>query len=154
MNQAFLVKRLQKEYNEIMAYSNDIGFIASPVDPNDFMIWQAHINGPTDSVYANGRFYLSIIFPNNYPFAPPSVTFLTPIYHPNINKKGFVCLDILKNQWSPALSISKVMLSIISLLHDPNTEDPLMLTIAKLYSHDREQFNANARNHTFQYASR
>ena len=64
--------------------------------------------GPSQSPYNGGIFFLNIIFPPEYPFKPPRVFFTTKIYHPNINDKGGICLDILKENWSPALTISKV----------------------------------------------
>ena len=63
--------------------------------------------GPTDSPYTGGVFFLAIHFPTDYPFKPPKVNFTTRIYHPNINGNGSICLDILRDQWSPALTISK-----------------------------------------------
>jgi hypothetical protein len=69
--------------------------------------WQATIMGPGDSPYSGGVFFLSIAFPTDYPFKPPKVNFTTRIYHPNINANGSICLDILRDQWSPALTISK-----------------------------------------------
>lgn len=154
MQQKVLVKRLHNEWNEIILQNKNAfdEYDANPINEDDLRSWRAQIKGPKDSVYAGGCFHLSIIFPNNYPFAPPAVTFLTPIYHPNVNREGYICLDILKNQWSPALSISKVLLSIISLLHEPNTDDPLMADIAKLYCDNREKFNENARNYTLEHA--
>uniref|UniRef100_A0A182MVI4 E2 ubiquitin-conjugating enzyme n=1 Tax=Anopheles culicifacies TaxID=139723 RepID=A0A182MVI4_9DIPT len=69
--------------------------------------WQATIMGPPDSPYQGGVFFLTIHFPTDYPFKPPKVAFTTRIYHPNINSNGSICLDILRSQWSPALTISK-----------------------------------------------
>ena len=86
--------------------------------------------GPEDSAYTGGVFFLNIHFPTDYPFKPPKVQFVTKIYHPNINSNGSICLDILKDQWSPALTISKVLLSISSLLTDANPDDPLVPDIA------------------------
>jgi ubiquitin-conjugating enzyme E2 D len=60
-----------------------------------------------DSPYQGGVFFLTIHFPTDYPFKPPKVAFTTRIYHPNINSNGSICLDILRSQWSPALTISK-----------------------------------------------
>merc|ERR1739845_235424 len=76
---------------------------------------------------------MGIEFPTNYPFKPPKVSFVTPIYHCNVNANGAICLDILKDKWSPALTISKVLLSISALLTDPNPLDPLQGEIAKVY---------------------
>ena len=90
---------------------------------------QATILGPTDSPFEGGVFFLNIHFPTDYPFKPPKFAFTTRIYHPNINSNGAICLDILRSQWSPALTVAKVLLSICSLLCDPNPDDPLVITI-------------------------
>jgi ubiquitin-conjugating enzyme E2 D/E len=119
---------------------------------DDLFRWEGVIFGPADSPYAGGVFKLKIIFPVDYPFKCPTITFLTKIYHPNINSAGIICLDILKNQWSPALTISKVLLSICSLLCDPNPNDPLVPEIAHLYKSDPAEYNRTARDWTLQYA--
>lgn len=134
--------------------------------------------GPPDSPYQGGVFFLTIHFPTDYPFKPPKVAFTTRIYHPNINSNGSICLDILRSQWSPALTISKgecavasievvrrltnmlpllshllpVLLSICSLLCDPNPDDPLVPEIARIYKTDREKYNELAREWTRKYA--
>jgi len=109
--------------------------------------------GPPDSPYQGGVFFLNIHFPTDYPFKPPKVTFTTRIYHPNINSNGSICLDILKDQWSPALTISKVLLSISSLLTDANPDDPLVPEIANIYKTDRSKYEANVKEWTRKYAT-
>jgi ubiquitin-conjugating enzyme E2 D/E len=111
------------------------------------------IIGPTKTPYEGGMFRLKIYFPVDYPFKSPKVIFTTKIYHPNINSGGIICLDILKTQWSPALTISKVLLSICSLLNDPNPNDPLEPVIAKQYVEDKAKYEDIARQWTLQYAS-
>jgi len=123
---------------------------AGPVG-EDMFSWTGTIMGPEDSPYMNGIFSVKIDFPSDYPFKSPRVIFITKIYHPNINATGAICLDILKEQWSPALTISKVLLSVCSLLTDPNPDDPLMPDIAKLYKVDKERYNAIAREWTIKY---
>ena len=125
---------------------------AGPVDGSNLFVWAGHIVGPTESPYEGGLFQLRIEFPTDYPFRPPTVTFVTRVYHPNINANGGICLDILKDQWTPALSVGKLLLSISSLLTDPNPRDPLMPEIARQYESNRELFNQTAREWTLRYA--
>jgi ubiquitin-conjugating enzyme E2 D/E len=108
--------------------------------------------GPSDSPYSGGVFFLAIHFPTDYPFKPPKVNFTTRIYHPNINSNGSISLDILRDQWSPQLTISKVLLSICSFLDDPNPYDPLVPEIAHVYKTDRTRYEATAREWTRKYA--
>uniref|UniRef100_A0A182MTS1 E2 ubiquitin-conjugating enzyme n=1 Tax=Anopheles culicifacies TaxID=139723 RepID=A0A182MTS1_9DIPT len=107
--------------------------------------WVSTILGPPGSVYEGGVFFLDIHFSPEYPFKPPKVTFRTRIYHCNINSQGVICLDILKDNWSPALTISKVLLSICSLLTDCNPADPLVGSIATQYLQNREEHDRIAR---------
>ena len=119
---------------------------------DDLFDWIATIMGPEGTPYHGGIFFLRINFPSDYPFKAPKIAFTTPIYHCNVNKNGGICLDILKGQWSPALTISKVLLSITSLLSDPNPDDPLMPEIAKLYKSNKAKHDVNARESTIKYA--
>eukprot|EP00736_Rhodelphis_marinus_P008165 Rmarinus@m.26225 len=124
---------------------------AGPMDSDPFH-WQATIMGPTDSPYAGGIYFLDILIPNDYPFKPPKVTFLTKIFHPNINSNGNICIDILTKAWSPALTISKVLLSLSSLLTDPNTDDPLVPEIAEMCKRNPDQYIKTAREWTRRFA--
>ena len=144
------LKRIQNELKDLRR-DPPTSCSAGP-DGDDFFSWKGCIFGPEDSPYVGGVFNLVIQFPVEYPFRPPYVQFTTKIYHPNINAAGLICLDILKTQWSPALTISKVLLSITSLLTDPNPNDPLMPDIANLYVKDRATYNDNAMRYTLQYA--
>ena len=125
---------------------------AGPKSEDDILNWVATIMGPEKTPYEGGIFNLLIHFPEEYPFKAPKVKFTTKIYHPNINKNGGICLDILKDKWSPALTISKVLLSICSLLTDPNPDDPLVPYIARLYKENKAEYELNAREWTILYA--
>lgn len=70
---------------------------------DDLMIWQAVIQGPSDSPYSDSKFIIEFRVPENYPFAPPKARFITRIFHPNVHfDTGDICLDVLKSDWSPA----------------------------------------------------
>ena len=154
-----------------MAHDPPANCTAGPVTTNDFFHWQAVIIGPVsfassttqmqdESPYEGGVFFLNVRFPNDYPFKPPIIQFITSIFHPNVNQQGNICLDILKTQWSPALTLGKgmnnsvviwislVLLSISSLLTDPNPDDPLVADIGMLYKTDKAKFEAKAREFT------
>ena len=145
------IKRIQKELIDL-GKDPPANCSAGPIDEKDQYHWQATIMGPDDSPYAGGVFFLNIHFPTDYPFKPAKINFNTRIYHPNINSNGSICLDILKEQWSPALTISKVLLSISSLLTDPNPDDPLVPEIAQIYKTDKPKYEATAREWTRKYA--
>ena len=150
MNHFRALKRLDKELMDITKDPPPM-CSAGPVD-DDMFTWRGAVMGQDDSPYEGGVFSLSIHFPCNYPFKPPRIYFTTRIYHPNINKRGNICLDVLKSQWSPALTISKVLLSISSILCDPNPHDALVPSIAKMYLKDRSTYNSIARAWTRKYA--
>lgn len=146
------VKRIYNELNDLM--NNPIpNCSAGPISDDDITKWQATIFGPEDTPYYGGVFNLTIDFSTEYPFKPPRVVFKTPIYHCNVNAHGGICLDILKNNWSPALNVSKLLLSICSLLAEPNPNDPLVPEIAELYRMNRELHDMYAINHTIEHAN-
>mmetsp|Transcript_3525 Transcript_3525/g.10238 ORF Transcript_3525/g.10238 Transcript_3525/m.10238 type:complete len:150 (-) Transcript_3525:1788-2237(-) len=144
-------KRIQKELKDLQR-DPPTSCSAGPASPDDLFHWQATIMGPQDSPFAGGIYMVRISFPPDYPFKPPKVQFQTKVYHPNVNSNGSICLDILKEQWSPALTVSKVLLSICSLLTDPNPDDPLVPEIAHIYKNDRKRYEDTARQWTHKYA--
>ena len=147
-------RRIQKELTELASHPLD-NITAFPTDGEDIRCWNAVIHVPEDqdSLYAGGTFHLTIQFPQNYPFVPPKVTFVTRIFHANISRMGSICIDLLKTAWSPAMTIGKVLLSIRSLMDDPNPSDPLSPEVADLYVSDREKHDETARTWTKRYAS-
>lgn len=139
-------KRLVKEYQEIL--ESPIENCNLKPDEDNIHRWEGTIIGPKDTPYEDGIFNISISFPKEYPYMPPKMYFKTTIYHPNISSTGVICLDILKDQWSPVLKINKVMLSLSSLLSDPNPDDPLVPEIAKEMKENYSIFEAKAREFT------
>lgn len=109
--------------------------------------------GPKETPYENGIFYLTIYITDNYPFHPPIVKFNTPVYHPNISDSGEICLNILKKDWSPILTIKKVLLGIIALLNNPNPDDPLQSDVAEIYIKDKKLYEKNVKDYVLTYAS-
>ena len=149
MSNNFTEKRLLNELKELEK-DNQINSSVEVID-NDLYHWKAIIYGPINTPYEGGKFYLDINFPSDYPLECPKVNFITKIYHPNIHN-GNICMDILKNNWSPILTISKVLLSISSLLSSPNVDDPLDIEIANLIKKNSELFKNNAHKWTQMYA--
>ena len=150
LDPSIALRRLRRELTDI---TNDPPPMCSagPVD-DDMFTWKGTIMGPADSPYEGGVFCLNIQFPRNYPFRPPLIYFTTPIYHPNINRKGYICLDIFRSQWSPIMTISKLLLSISSMLCDPNPNDAFVPSIARMYLKDRATYDTTARAWTKKYA--
>ncbi|GAV60157.1 UQ_con domain-containing protein, partial [Cephalotus follicularis] len=127
-----LPRRIIKETQRLLSEPAP-GISASPSEEN-MRYFNVMILGPTQSPYEGGVFKLELFLPEEYPMAPPKVRFLTKIYHPNIDKAiqlGRICLDILKDKWSPALQIRTLLLSFQALLSAPNPDDPLSDNIAK-----------------------
>lgn len=119
------LSRLVKEFSKFTTEPLD-GVTVSIPDEANYYIWTAIITGPNGTPYEGGQYILNIDIPREYPHKPPEVTFKTNVFHPNISpQSGYICLDILKQMWSPAMGIGKVILSILQLLTDPNPNDPL-----------------------------
>ena len=146
------LRRIQKELFELGR--NPVpNCSAGPISDNDLFVWQGSIVGPEGSPYEGGIFFLELKFSGEYPFKPPLVSFTTKIYHCNVHSSGRICLDILKEQWSPALTVEKILLSISSLLTDPNPNNPLSPEIAHLMKTNYSQFETTAKQWCEKYAT-
>ncbi|CAL1282044.1 unnamed protein product [Larinioides sclopetarius] len=117
---------------------------------------KASVMGPDGSPYENGVFYIDIQIPDKYPFIPPSVRFVTPIYHPNVDDSGRICLPSLKSPpqgaWKPNMNLASILVDIQLLMAEPNFNDPLRSELAHEYQVNRESFMKNAREQTVKHA--
>lgn len=118
----------------------------------DYMEWEGTMFGQKDTCYEGGKFKIAIAFPEHYPIKPPLIKFLTRIYHPNIKLDGTICLDVLRQHWSPALGVSGILMSIIALLDCPNPDDPLNGEAGALMRDNRAQYELMVRSWTAEYA--
>lgn len=137
MSNSSAASRLQKELMDLMM-SGVEGISAFPDNDNLFQ-WIGSIQGAAGTPYENLEFQLQMKFPENYPFDAPVVSFITPCFHPNVDAHGGICLDILKENWSAIYTASHVLLSIQSLLDNPNNKSPLNSNAAALWK-NREQY--------------
>lgn len=132
-------KRLILDYKAI-ASSPPENIIASPYKDNLFR-WAAIIIGPSQTPWEGAVIRLELNFTSEYPTKPPAVKVLTKMFHPNIFNNGNICLDLLSSKWTPALGVSAILLSIQSLLTDPNPMSPANNEAATLFVNDRHTYN-------------
>eukprot|EP00730_Choanoeca_flexa_P011725 TRINITY_DN27742_c0_g1_i1.p1 TRINITY_DN27742_c0_g1~~TRINITY_DN27742_c0_g1_i1.p1 ORF type:complete len:199 (+),score=30.88 TRINITY_DN27742_c0_g1_i1:188-784(+) len=139
--------RLRKELAMLQAQPPP-GIIAWPHEDN-LSTFRAQIIGPDGSPFKGISFEVELIIGQKYPFEPPKARFLTPIYHPNVDKSGRICLDLLKmppkGSWKPSLNLSSLLLSLRVLMGEANPDDGLMPDISAKYKSDREAYNRIAR---------
>lgn len=148
---ATLSRRIQKETERLNA--DPVAGISASPDPQNARYFHIQIAGPVTTPYEGGLFELELFLPDEYPMCPPKVRFLTKIYHPNVDKLGRICLDILKKSWSPALMIRTVLLSIQALMSSPNPDDPLDPQVAKHWVENEEDALRIAREWCRQHAN-
>lgn len=140
-------KRLQKEQSKF----NCDGCMGGPKG-DDLFNWEITLTGPAGTPYEGGCFVVKMDFPSDFPFKPPTVKFDTKIYHCNVNNDGTICLDILKDAWSPKIDVNQIMTSLCALLQEANPNDALVPEIADLYKKDRAAHDAKAKEFTQKYA--
>ncbi|KAI0686998.1 ubiquitin-conjugating enzyme/RWD-like protein [Earliella scabrosa] len=146
--------RLRRVNKEIADCKNDKSsrVTIDLVDDNPFHLIGA-FDGPEDTPYQGGRFQVDIVIPDNYPFQPVKMKFITKVYHPNVSSaSGAICLDILKDAWSPVLTLKSTLISLQSLLCSPEPRDPQDAEVAKHYMTSKSSFEDTARYWTMIYA--
>jgi len=145
MSKSFANVRLSRELSKLQSESDKIDGITIET-PSDLMIWNAKISGPPETPFEKGVFDIILRFDTDYPVKPPSVKFLTPMFHPNIYRDGKICVDILQSsEWTPAQNIRTILLSIVSLLMDPNPASPANREAAELYNKDQTAYGIKVR---------
>lgn len=133
------------------------GIIAGPKDEENFFEWEALISGPEGTPFEGGVFATTLTFPPDYPLNPPQMRFQSDFFHPNVYPDGRVCISILHapgddpmgyessaERWSPVQSVEKILLSVISMLAEPNIESSANIDASKMYRDDRGKFNEMA----------
>lgn len=120
--------------------SSPPGVSAFPESDSNLLKWTGTVEGPEGTFYQNLKFKLSIQFPPNYPYSAPTIKFTSPMWHPNVDMSGNICLDILKEKWSAIYNVQTILLSLQSLLGEPNNSSPLNAQAAQLYDKNPEQY--------------
>jgi len=151
------IKRLMAEYRQLSVNPPD-GIIAGPKNEDNYFVWEALILGPEGTAYEGGVFKTSLSFPKDYPMNPPKMKFVSEVFHPNVYPDGRVCISILhapgddptgyetsKERWSPVQSIEKILLSVMSMLAEPNIESSANVDASKMFRDDLKQYRKKAR---------
>ncbi|KAL3856532.1 hypothetical protein ACJMK2_011278 [Sinanodonta woodiana] len=150
IEQSFLL--LKKQLAELNKNPVE-GFSAGLLDDEDMYKWEVLIYGPPDTLFEGGFFKAHLIFPKEYPLKPPKMIFQTEIFHPNIAKDGSVCISILhepgddkygyekaSERWLPVHTVETILVSVISMLADPNDESPANVDAAKIWRENPDEF--------------
>ncbi|ODV91235.1 hypothetical protein CANCADRAFT_2949 [Tortispora caseinolytica NRRL Y-17796] len=142
-----VTKRLQSELMQLMM-SSPPGISAFPTSDSNILEWNGTITGPEDTHYENLTFRISLSFPGNYPYAAPTIKFVSPMWHPNVDlASGQICLDILKEKWSAVYNVQTILLSLQSLLGEPNNKSPLNPYAANLWDTNPKTYKQKVMEH-------
>ncbi|UJR21004.1 hypothetical protein I4U23_024104 [Adineta vaga] len=139
-------RRLMRDLRDLTQNPVD-GINAAPISTDNIFQWNAILDGPDDSLFEDASFVLTLKFPQDYPNHPPDVKFVTKVFHPNIYMDGSICLDILQQRWSASLDVSTLLVSIRSLLTDPNPASPANSEAAMLYQNHRRDYERRVREY-------
>ncbi|KAA8588727.1 hypothetical protein FQN60_010072 [Etheostoma spectabile] len=135
-------RRLMRDFKRLQE-DPPAGVSGAPSE-NNIMVWNAVIFGPEGTPFEDGTFKLTIEFTEEYPNKPPTVRFVSKMFHPNVYADGSICLDILQNRWSPTYDVSSILTSIQSLLDEPNPNSPANSQAAQLYQENKREYEKRA----------
>jgi ubiquitin-conjugating enzyme E2 D/E len=127
-------------------------FACEPRDEDSYDVWQGQIVGPSETPYEGGVFFFELTFPNEYPFKPPKVIFRTKIYHPNIKDDGQICVNKLKQGWTPSMTVKDICNELVNMLRFPTPDDALNTAIAAQMTDKNDLFLKTARKWVNKYA--
>ena len=139
-----MAKRIMKEIEKIRNGDFKEVEITIP-DESNIRNLNAILDGPEDTAYEGIKYIVSLKLGKEYPMKPPTVKFVSKIFHPNVGSGGSICLDILQNKWSPAMSIANIITSLQLLLQEPNPSSPLNGEAARLFNSDKVGYAAKVR---------
>ncbi|RPB08413.1 ubiquitin-conjugating enzyme [Morchella conica CCBAS932] len=150
-------KRLLKEYKALLRESPE-GIVAGPVDESNLFEWECLIQGPDETPFEGGVFPATLSFPKDYPLNPPKMKFTCEMFHPNVYKDGTVCISILHSpgddpnqyedaseRWSPIQSVEKILISVMSMLAEPNDESGANIDASKVWRDNKEEYSRRVR---------
>ena len=149
-------RRITKEFEDFQksqAEADSKYGVSASLVGNDITHWKGIVRGPEGTSYDGGTFIVDIQIPPDYPYKPPKMKFDTMVWHPNVSSQtGAICLDILKDEWSPALTIRTALISLQALMCSPEPDDPQDAQVAAQYKNNPTQFHATAKQWTEQHA--
>ena len=152
-------KELLKKQLKDLSKNPDLPFNVGLIDENDFYKWSVLFTGPEDTIYEGGFFKAILTFPEDFPQNPPEMRFITEMFHPNIYKDGKVCISILhspgvdvinthekaEERWRPSLGVEQILISVISMLNDPNCDSPANVDAAVMFRNNRKEYEKKVR---------
>ncbi|KAI9095886.1 putative UBC5-E2 ubiquitin-conjugating enzyme [Phlyctochytrium arcticum] len=148
------LRRIQREMADL-AKTPIPNATASPKDESTIMNWTGRLVAPEESAYKGGVFKITIDFPTDYPFKPPTVKFVTKIYHPNVDDDGSICLVLLKSEvWKPSTKLVDILTALVDLLQNPVPEDALQSSIAQIYNTDEAKFKKTVKEWIKKYCEK
>ena len=155
-------KELLKKQSRDLSKNSDLPFNVGLIDDNDYYKWSVLFTGPEDTIFEGGFFKAILTFPEDFPQNPPEMRFITEMFHPNIYKDGKVCISILHNpgmdqfneqerideKWRPSLGVEQIVVSVISMLSDPNCDSPANIDASVMLKNHRKEYEQKVRQLT------